>query len=380
MLIAHLSSAHPRDDIRIFHKQCRSLAAHGCDVTLIVADDLGDDHKDGVKIIDVGRLSGRLNRMLKTTQRVFEKAIALDADVYHLHDPELIPIGLKLKRSGKKVIFDSHEDVPKQLLGKPYLGPVSLWLLAGVYTKFERNACRRFDGIITATPFIRDKFLAINPYTLDVNNFPMIGELNAAVPWEEKYDEVCYVGGISVIRGIREVVRAFELLQTDARLNLAGSFSELPVEAEVKAYPGWMRVNEHGFLDRSGVRNVLGRSVAGLVTLHPLINYLDALPIKMFEYMAAGIPVIASDFPLWREIIEGNDCGLCVDPLDPRAIAGAIDHLVKNPDIARRMGENGRQAVLKKYNWSIEERKLLDFYTNVMPAKIRKNGAGEEKK
>lgn len=373
MLIAHLSSVHPRDDIRIFHKQCRSLAAHGYDVTLIVADELGDECKDGVKIVDVGRLPGRLNRMFKITGRVFDKAVALDADLYHLHEPELIPVGLKLKGLGKKVIFDSHEDVPKQILSKQYLGPVSQRLLSGAFTMYERYACCRLDGIVTATPFIRDKFLGINPRTLDVNNFPLIGELDAAVPWVEKREEVCYVGGIAAIRGIREVVRACGILQTNARLNLAGAFSEPAVEAEVKAYSGWARVNDHGFVDRAGVRNLLGRSLAGLVTFLPLPNHVDAQPNKMFEYMSSGVPVIASDFPLWREIIGGNDCGLCVDPLDPEAIAGAIDRLVKNPDLARRMGENGRAAVLKKYNWSIEEGKLMDFYASILVDRGRKS-------
>jgi glycosyltransferase involved in cell wall biosynthesis len=239
-------------------------------------------------------------------------------------------------------------------------------VLSRAFSLFERYACQRLDGIVTATPFIRDKFLRINPRSLDVNNFPLIGELDAAVPWVEKREEVCYVGGIASIRGIREVVRACEWLETNARLNLAGSFSEHTVETEVKTYPGWERVNDHGFVDRASVRDLLGRSLAGLVTFLPVPNHMEAQPNKMFEYMSAGIPVIASDFPLWREIIGGNDCGLCVDPLDPKAIAGAIDHLVKNPDLARRMGENGRAAVLKKYNWSIEEGKLMDFYAGIL--------------
>ena len=362
----HVTSVHPRYDIRILYKQCRSLVAHGYSVTLIVADDKGDERKDGVNILDAGRLPGRLNRMFVTTQRVFRIAATLDADVYHLHDPELIPIGLKLKRLGKKVIFDSHEDVPRQMFGKPYLGPISKRAGSVAFSLFERYACRRFDGIITATPFIRDKFLEINSRTLDINNFPMIGELDAEVPWTEKRDEICYVGGIEIIRGIREIVRACGLLRTETRLNLAGSFSEPALETEVKAYPGWKRVNELGFLDRDGVRKLLGRSMAGLVVFHPLPNHIDAQPNKMFEYMSSGVPVIASDFPLWREIIEGNDCGLCVAPMDPQAIADAIDHLVKNPDLARRMGENGRQAVHETYNWSIEERKLLDFYARTV--------------
>lgn len=365
--IAHLTSAHARYDTRIFIKMCSSLATNGYEVSLVVADGLGDERKNSVRIVDVGAKSGgRLTRMTKTVRRVFERAKALDADLYHLHDPELIPIGLKLKRLGKRVIFDSHEDVPKQLLGKPYLNPLLLRMLSGAFGVFERYACPRFDGIIAATPFIRDKFLTINPRSVDINNFPMIGELDAAVPWTDKQDEVCYVGGIAGIRGIREIVRACEYLHTSARLNLAGRFSEPAVEAEVKSYPGWVRVNELGFLDRVGVRTVLGRSVAGLVTLHPVINYLDALPVKMFEYMAAGIPVIASNFPFWSEIVEGNDCGLCVAPLDPKAIAAAIDFMINNPERAREMGENGKRAVLERYNWGVEEAKLLAFYQTIL--------------
>ncbi|MEO7494689.1 MAG: glycosyltransferase family 4 protein [Massilia sp.] len=367
--IAHLTSAHPRNDTRIFIKQCRTLAAHGYHVTLVVADDKGDEIRDGVTIVDVGRLPGRLKRIFSTTRRVYDKAVALDADIYQLHDPELIPVGLKLKRLGKKVIFDSHEDVPAQLLHKPYLGALSRRALSAAYSLIERYACSRFDGIITATPFIRDSFLNVNPRAVDVNNFPMIGELDAAIPWADKQADVCYVGGIGEIRGIRELVHAAALLTSSARLNLAGSFSEPAIEAEVKAHPGWARVKERGVLDRAGVRDVMAGSVAGLVTFHPLPNHLDAHPTKMFEYMSSGIAVIASNFPLWREIIEGNECGICVDPFDPTAIAAAIDYLVTHPEIAKAMGENGRKAVLEKYNWGVQANKLTHFYGVISHAK-----------
>jgi glycosyltransferase involved in cell wall biosynthesis len=365
MKIAHLTSAHPRSDIRIFGKMCRSLVAAHYKVSLVVADGLVDEIRDGVSIYDVGASKGRFDRIKNAPNRVFEKAISLNADLYHLHDPELIPIGLKLKRMGKRVVFDSHEDVPKQMLGKPYLNKPALWAMSKVFGMFESWACRQFDGVIAATPFIRDKFLEINPRTVDINNFPLLGELDASAPWSDKAAEVCYVGGIGWIRGIAELVQAMGLVQSGVRLNLCGRFTEPALEAACKSMPGWQTVNEQGYVDRAGVRGVLGRSVAGLVTLHPVINYLDALPVKMFEYMAAGIPVIASDFPLWREIVLGNQCGLCVDPMDPTAIAKAIDFLVIHPAEARQMGENGRRAVLERYNWSVEQAKLLTYYKNL---------------
>ena len=133
----------------------------------------------------------------------------------------------------------------------------------------------------------------------------------------------------------------------------------------MKAEVGWEKTDHLGWLDRSGVEQVLQESVAGLVTLHPVINYVDALPVKMFEYMAAGVPVIASDFALWRQIIEGNQCGLCVDPLDPQAIAAAIDYLIANPTEAKQMGLNGQRSVRERFNWSIEEQKLLKLYQSL---------------
>jgi glycosyltransferase involved in cell wall biosynthesis len=365
MKVAHLTSVHPRYDSRIYHKMCKSLDIAQHKVEMIVADGKNTEICGNIIIHDIGKPHSRLSRLVITTAKVYRKAKLINADIYHLHDPELIFIGLLLKSSGCRVIFDSHEDVSSQILSKNYLYAPIKFILSRMYAMLEHKMCKYFDGVVAATPFIRDKFVANNITAININNFPLISELVPVHEHKDKQLEVCYIGGITIQRGIVEICKAMNIVEGGVMLNLCGAFESRNCEESIKQTKGWSKVQFHGYVDREGVRNILSRSIAGLVTLHPTINYRDALPIKMFEYMSAGVPVIASDFPLWREIVAGCNCGLLVDPRNPNAIAAAINFLISNPIIAKELGANGRRAVEERYNWALEESKLLNFYSDI---------------
>ncbi len=363
--ICHLTSAHPRYDTRIFIKQCSSLARK-YNVTLIVADGKGEEFANNVNVLDVGKFKSRKDRMLNAPKSIFKCALEVNADLYHLHDPELIPIGLKLKKLGKKVIFDAHEDLPNQIQSKHYLNPIIKKILSVLMKVYEKFSCSKFDGVVAATPIIKEKFLKINNNTVDINNYPIVTEFKENNYTLISTKKVCYIGGLADVRGINEMVNAIDLVKTDTKLVLAGNFDDPNLELKIKQLSGWAKTDFLGYLDRSEISNILSTSIAGLVVLHPTQSYLDALPVKLFEYMCAGIPVIASDFPLWRSIVNDAQCGKCIDPLNPLEIAKAIDFFHDNPNLVKIMGENGKNAVMEKYNWFIEESKLFTFYENMI--------------
>lgn len=120
-----------------------------------------------------------------------------------------------------------------------------------------------------------------------------------------------------------------------------------------------------GKINRTEVNALYGKARAGIVIYQPAQNHFDAQPIKMFEFMAAGLPVVASNFPLWKGILEGAECGICVDPQNADEVKNACVKLLNNPQLAEEMGRRGREAVLEKYSWNSEEKALLSLYEDV---------------
>ncbi|MCA0986864.1 glycosyltransferase family 4 protein [Guptibacillus algicola] len=364
MKVCHLTSVHSPNDIRIFIKECRSLQKAGYDVSYVVPNTTSFV-KDGVNIIGVAsEATNERNRMVNTTKKVYEAALKVDADIYHFHDPELIPIGLKLKRKGKKVVHDIHEDVPRQILEKQWIPKYLRKSISVVFERYEHYAAKKFDAVITATPYICERFKRIGSNAYNVNNYPILSELYMDdSDWNQKKSAVCFIGGITKVRAASEMVEAIG--KTDSLLILGGNIAPVALRQDLEENIGWKNVRDMGFVDRETVASVMSESLAGLVLYHPLPNHINAQPNKMFEYMSAGIPVIGSNFKLWEDIIKGNDCGLCVDPLNPDEIAKAIEWITNNPQKAQEMGKNGREAIEQKYNWEKESETLIDIYQNI---------------
>jgi glycosyltransferase involved in cell wall biosynthesis len=357
-----MTSAHPVDDIRIFHKECCSLAKFGYEVYL-VAPNCEEQKTNGVQIISVSVSGkGRLNRMLKKGKAVYKRALEIDAEIYHFHDPELLRFALRLKRKGKTVIYDAHEDVPKQILDKHWIPKFARKLISGIFRAYERFVSKRIAGIVSVTETICERFKASNPNVQMVANYPLLKETQYIneIEIEPVPRRICYVGGLFPKRGVKELVQAMEYI--DAELILAGTFSPLEFEDELKKIKGWSKVDFRGHVQRDEILKILKSSSIGMVTLHPTASYMEALPIKMFEYMSAGIPFVASNFPFWKHIIDAENCGCVADPLNPKDIAQSIQYLLDNPAESKTMGMKGYQAFMSKYNWNIEEKKLIEFY------------------
>jgi glycosyltransferase involved in cell wall biosynthesis len=328
-----------------------------------------DEIVDGVKIVALHTPRNRLTRVFGLSWRAFRLALHQKADIYHFHDPELLLTGVLLKLFTRgRVIYDVHEDLPKQILNKQWI-PLFLRRITAGCAKLTEMVCSRLvDRIVVATPAIARRFLKSR--TVLVQNFPKMGELvgDKTTAYKKRPHVAVYVGGISRIRGLEEMVRAVGLLPDKAgvRLVLAGSFSPPELENDVQQLTGWKRVDYLGWQSREGVKKLLSEARVGLVLFHPAPNHIEAQPNKLFEYMSAGIPVIVSDFPLWREIVKGADCGLLVDPLKPEDIASAIYWLLQHPEEAQAMGERGRKAGIERYNWNNESQKLLQMYRELL--------------
>ena len=364
--IIHLTTVHPRHDTRILLKQCSSLAnLDNYKVSLVVSDGQENEVFNNVNIINIDHRRSRLKRMIISQFKILKFALINKAHLYHIHDPELIPTGFFLKLCGKKVIYDAHENIAKQLIGKPYLKKWQAKLIGAILSISQKILLRNFDHIITATKYIKRDYAKYNSHISTVNNYPIIGELKVENK-TFKENEISYLGGITPIRGVFELIESLPLISDKIKLVLMGKVSPASYLEKLKSSNGWKQVEFLGPVNREEAKNQLATTSLGCVLFHPLPNHIEAQPNKIFEYMSAGVPIIGSNFPLWKDIIEENNCGKTTSPLDPKQIAETISHILQNPDELKKMSSNGVSKVQTVFNWSNEEKELFNIYQTVL--------------
>ena len=370
--VCHLSSAHAPNDTRIFHKQCASLAKAGYQVSFVVkakdAQSVGCTTQKGVQVIQVPvDSSSRLKRMLFGAKAVYQKALEVDADIYEFHDPELLPYGLKLAKKGKKVIFDSHEDYPTQIMEKEWIPTLLRRIISSAYRAYETHVVKQLDAVLfPCTKNGINIFENRAKQVVILSNAVMLEEMTPPQQEAQKSgDTICCTGSLTYQRGITHLIRAAH--QAGVKLILAGQYSSEEYRRELEAMPEYSCVEYLGYIGRQELAQVYARSSIGMSTILNVGQYasLDNFPTKVYGYMAAGLPVIVSDYPFMRRSVQQDDFGIAVDPDDVQAVAQAIRAILSDPQRAQQMGENGRQAVLQKYNWDIELKKLLELYDSL---------------
>lgn len=362
--VCHITSAHGRYDVRIFIKQCSSLYNNGYDVTLIVNDIEDDEIINGIRIVSTKhKPKNRVVRFIKSRRKLMNKAIEVNADIYHLHDPDLLAIGNKLKRMGKKVIFDSHEDVPKQIRGKQWIPHAFRNSISKIYAIYEKRSVKKYDAIISVTPHIVERFRLISSNVVMVTNYPIINLEEEIIRNSSK--TIGFAGGITEQYKHHNILKAIEDMN-NVKYILAGGVSNEYL-GYLQSFASWDKVEYRGKIPHWEVKDIYINSVMG-VAIHEStqIDKRGSLGIiKLFEFMEAKLPVICTNYTLWREIIEEHKCGICVDPNNVDEIRKAIEYILNNPKEAKIMGENGRKAVIEKYNWKIQEEILLKLYERI---------------
>lgn len=371
-----MTSVHNVFDIRIFSKEASTLARSGYNVILIApGDNEMNESVQSIRLLLLKKPKNRVSRLLIFSWQILIAAKKQKADVYHFHDPELILVGLFLSALGNRVIYDAHEDLPKQIISKYWIPKRLRVIVAWLTKKLEAFSAKRFSAVITTSEDVAARFMRVNKQTTLLRNYPMKNELAqfsqgeaTEITHDDSPSKIVTLGGVSPLRCIKEIIEAMGILAQDQciKLIVAGACASPALLNDIKRLSGWSHVDYLGVLPRSEAISVLKESNVALVVYSFEPNHLEVKSNRLFESMAVGIPVITSNFPKWKQIVLGNKCGIVVDPSSPEDIAKAITTLIQHPEKSKQMGENGRQAVINVYNWESESKKLIALYEQVL--------------
>lgn len=362
--IVHLTSVHPRYDVRIFMKECISLAKTSFEVHLIVADGKGDEIKDNIQIHDVGASKNRGDRILNAPQRVLNKALKLNADIYHFHDPELISIGLKLKKIGKKVIFDIHENTDLQILTKEWIPLYLRRIVSHFYKIYESYACKKFDFLLVPQLAMKNKFSRYAK-TEVIANFPV-----------EKFEikersnlskfNLLYSGGLGEARGLYNMLDLISILakkNEKYNLILAGPISNIDLE-KAKKHIGWKNTQYLGMLSKSDIYKQYSLNTIGLILFNNVGQYYMAYSLKLFEYMQSGMTILMPNFGDWLSFNKEYKTGFNVNTLEIEKIAELIDAL--ETDTLNDFSIHNQKLAASEFLWKSQEEKLISIYQGLL--------------
>lgn len=369
LFILHFTSVHGRTDTRVRYKEAESMAArYPGRVALFVMDGQGDARDDAstLRIVDIGgRPRGRIARVLKGNWRAFRAVRAAAPRIAQFHDPELIPAGLMLKLFGVKVIYDIHEDVPKQVQSKAYIRPALLRrVMSGVIRAVEGFAVRRFDAAVVAVDSIGRRFPQHK--VLLIRNFPradlMTRSREPADPAQRFV--INYAGSLTQVRGILDLVEAVALLPDRMELHLFGTWHPAGFQEACQALRGWSKCRFRGRVPHDEVVQHMQEAHLGVQLTHDIPNHTGGLATKVFEYLFLGVPVLMSDTAEKRGIY--GDLVSYAAPADPKAIAVAIREIAAEYEgVAARTRDNAPR-VRASYSWEAEAARLGDLYDRLL--------------
>ncbi len=365
--VCNVTSLHDAEDGRIFRRICKSLSKE-YEVYLVAPNTesriIAGVHIVGVSLPDINH---RMKRWMNLS-KLLPVLLEIDAEVYHFHDPELMSLGLKLKRKGKKIIFDSHEDTLKQIIFKSFIPRPIRRIVAWIYGVYERRCLKRYDAVVSVTGFIVDRLKRINPRTYQITNYPEYHKcFDVDRPWDRS---VCFAGLLSPNWMLNQIIRA--LPSSNAKMYMAGFYATEDYLNELKETPGWDNVIFKGTLSHSDVLELYGKSSVGMAVgcyTDPNGGFkVGSLGnTKIPDYMSSGLPVIVSDTEVWGSAVKKYKCGIVVDnPNDVEEIASAISYILDHPEEAKQMSENSLFASKKEFNWNTQEKILFKMYNEVL--------------
>jgi glycosyltransferase involved in cell wall biosynthesis len=370
--VCHISTVHPLNDVRVFYRECCSLAEAGYEVHLIIQAEK-PFVKERVHIHPIWSAKSRILRMLFMPWVAMIKALRIKASIYHYHDPELILMGFVLRWIfGKKVVFDIHESVARQVISKHWLPKWSRKPIAIFYKSIERMFIPG-QALVLASQYIMSDY---SPASYLVRNYPLISEdLLRMVNERKRHTDVpllVYVGYVARIRGAMVYVKlAGKLAERgyDFRMEIIGQYSK-ELGRELRARIEELQLQEkvllRGRLDWMDAMRFVSQATIGMCLLLPVPNYKASLATKILEYMMLGTPVLASDFDCWRDFVEGERTGMMADPTKIDEVVGVCEQMLSKPDELAAMGKRGMEAVRSKYNWSTEFKELLRCYNDLL--------------